>query len=197
MLPDLDSDSGIPLRETLAFAAAVTPMLMVDRLAHFGLSHESIALAGACIYIIIRFGIGEVLRRYTVHRGMWHSIPAAIIAGLVAWMVCSCENINMRLFKAGAVVLGYMIHLALDEWYSVYWRRGRLRLKNSFGSAMKLWSKDSWANGSTYIKLVILVAVAVGDPMLMEKYGYHETNFQRVARKVVRQLLGDEQRPLR
>ena len=29
MLPDLDSESGVPLRETMAFSAAVMPMLMI------------------------------------------------------------------------------------------------------------------------------------------------------------------------
>src|SRR5512145_1225699 len=29
MLPDLDSDNGVPLRETMAFTAAIVPMLLV------------------------------------------------------------------------------------------------------------------------------------------------------------------------
>ena len=40
ILPDLDSDTSIPLRETVAFTAAVVPMLMIHRFAHLGLSHE-------------------------------------------------------------------------------------------------------------------------------------------------------------
>ncbi len=32
MLPDLDSDSGVPIREATSLAAAVVPMLLVDRL---------------------------------------------------------------------------------------------------------------------------------------------------------------------
>src|SRR5687768_1680103 len=31
MLPDLDSDSGVPVRESITFAAAVVPMLMMRR----------------------------------------------------------------------------------------------------------------------------------------------------------------------
>ena len=53
---------------TIALAAAVVPMLMLDRFVHMGLNRESIVLAGALVYIIIRFGVSELLKRYTVHR---------------------------------------------------------------------------------------------------------------------------------
>ena len=36
MLPDLDSDYGVPLRETMAFTAAIAPMLLVG---HFHSAH--------------------------------------------------------------------------------------------------------------------------------------------------------------
>ena len=107
----------------------MTPMLMIDRFAHLGLSHEHMVLAGGCVYVLVRFGFGELLRRYTVHRGMWHSIPAAAIAGLLASLVCSCEDMSLRLFKVGAVVIGYLTHLILDELWAIEWRRGRLRSK--------------------------------------------------------------------
>ncbi len=74
MLPDLDSDSGIPLREATTFASALVPMLMSDRLQRMGLGHEMMILVTGGIYFFIRFGIAEIFRRYTVHRGMWHSI---------------------------------------------------------------------------------------------------------------------------
>ena len=41
MLPDLDSDSSIPLRETIMFSAAVVPMLLMHRFVHLGLDHEA------------------------------------------------------------------------------------------------------------------------------------------------------------
>src|SRR6188768_3601917 len=54
MLPDLDSDSGVPLRESLAFAAACVPMLMMERLPA-GWSREQVVLVGAAMYLGIRF----------------------------------------------------------------------------------------------------------------------------------------------
>ena len=198
MLPDLDSDTGVPLRESVAFGAAVVPMLLVDRLREMRLSTDLIVLAGALIYIAIRFGLAEVLKRYTVHRGMWHSIPAAAIAGLFAYLVCTDPYVNgvyaatgydepdystesyfdeeyfnaplgpvayrshglfEKMFKVIAVVLGFMSHLLLDEFYSIEARRGSVRLKRSFGTAIKFYSKSTWANVSTYGKLALLIAL--------------------------------------
>jgi hypothetical protein len=53
MLPDLDSESGRPLREATTLAAAVVPMLMVERFQRFGLDPESMVLAGATRYIAV------------------------------------------------------------------------------------------------------------------------------------------------
>ena len=36
MLPDIDSDSGRPLHESMAFAAAVVPMMLLHRLPALG-----------------------------------------------------------------------------------------------------------------------------------------------------------------
>ncbi len=170
MLPDLDSGSGIPLRESMAFAAAVVPMLMISRFEHLGMSYESIALAGGLIYLAIRFGLGEILRRYTVHRGMFHSLPAVAIVALLGYLVCGSVESQLRYYKAGALALGYMSHLMLDEIYSIEVRRGRFRLKKSFGTATKLWGKNIWSNLSTYAKLAVLCAIAFGDPIVMAKF---------------------------
>ncbi len=176
MLPDLDSDSGIPVRETISFAAAVVPMLMIDRFRALGLSHSQMALAGMLIYILIRFGVAEIFKRYTVHRGMWHSIPAAATAGLLTFLICADDDIRLRIYKASAVVIGFLSHLILDEIYSIDMSKGVPRLKKSFGTALKFWSHRSlWANISTYAKLVILIGFAVSDPILMDAFGYESS----------------------
>lgn len=185
MLPDLDSDSGVPVRETMSLAAAVVPMLMMDRFQHFGLTHEMMVLAGGALYIAIRFGVAEIFKRYTVHRGMWHSLPAAVTAGLLAFLVCSCDDVMLRWYKAGAVFVGFLSHLVLDELWSIDVRRGRLYFKKSFGTAFKLWSGSTWANISTYGKLILVSLVAFYDPVLMDKLDKHETH--HTARELLEQ----------
>ncbi len=158
MLPDIDSDSGTPLRESVAFAAAVIPMMLIHRFQRMGMSHESMILCAAAIYLLVRFGMTWFLKRYTVHRGMFHSLPAAAVFGELAYLLASGSH-ELRIYKAGAVVLGYLSHLVLDEIYSVQWRHGRPRLKHSFGTAVKLFGRNGWANVSAYGKLALLTAL--------------------------------------
>jgi membrane-bound metal-dependent hydrolase YbcI (DUF457 family) len=185
MLPDIDSDSGVPLRETIAFAAAIVPMMVVDRLKALELSSESIVLAAALFYLLIRFAFAELVKRLTVHRGMFHSIPVAIIFGEVAFLLASGST-EMRLYKAGGVLLGFLSHLLLDELYSVEWRYGLLRLKRSFGTAVKLWG-DRWlGNIATFLVLGLLTFVAVYEPTWMRTRGREQ--LQRTADGAVEQI---------
>ena len=171
MLPDLDSDSGVPVRETMGFAAAVTPMLLVDRFQHLGLNYEQMVLAGGACYLFVRFGIARLLMRYTVHRGMFHSIPALLIFTGLAFLICDYSNLHLRYFKAGGVFLGVLSHLMLDEIFAVEWARGRWRFKKSFGTALKLWSDSLWGNFSTYAKLALVVVMILSEPAIMDRYG--------------------------
>ena len=170
MLPDLDSDSGVPVRETMSFAAAIVPVLMIDRFQHMGLNHEEIVLVCGTMYLLIRFGVAAIFKRFTVHRGMWHSIPAAVTAALFGYLACGCEDHIVQMFKGGAVFLGFMSHLILDELNSVTMRRGRLHFKRSFGTALKFWGRNSVANLSTYSKLFVLLVVAIGDAQFFHQY---------------------------
>ena len=189
MLPDLDSDSGTPVREMTSFAAAVVPILMVPRFESYGWKPEMIALGAALLYAAIRFGVAEIFKRYTVHRGMWHSVPACVACGLLSFLIIGGEDLNLRLFKSSAVMLGFMSHLLLDEIWSVSLRSGRLNIKKSSGTAIKFWGKDNWANFSTYAKVVVLSFLAVGDPMLMNHFGY-ETRFgEQTAKQVIHRAM--------
>lgn len=186
MLPDIDSNSGKPLRESLAFMAAVVPMMLADRLRSMGVSPETTVMAGAFVYIFVRFGLGYFLKHYTVHRGMFHSIPAVLIFGELAFLLASGEDTRLRAYKAGGVVLGYLSHLVLDEVYSVEWRRGWIHIKKSFGTALKMYSgKSLWANLSTYVKLALLSYVVFYEPGWMNEY--REQRAERWKRHAVEQ----------
>jgi hypothetical protein len=167
MFPDLDSGPGRPLRESLAFAAAVVPMMLLHRLQHYGLPPETIVMIGGAIYLAIRFGLAWLLRRYTVHRGMFHSLPACAIAAELTFLICGQEGEGLwiRFFNAGAVVLGFMSHLVLDEIWSIEFKHGIPHLKSSFGTAIKLWSGSMWANFSAYAKLGLLTWLVIQDPI--------------------------------
>ena len=168
MLPDLDSDSGIPIRESTGFAAALVPMLLIDRFQAMGLPYDQMILLTASIYFFIRFAGASLLGRFSVHRGMFHSIPALFIFSGVAFLLCSGASIEIRYFKAGGVFCGALSHLILDEIYSVEWKNGRWRLKKSSGTALKLWGKRGWANFSVYAKLIVVIVLIAGEPTIMQ-----------------------------
>ena len=181
MLPDLDSDSGVPLRETTMFAAAVVPMLLIDRLRDLGVEREMMVLAAAAVYVTIRFVIAEFFRRFTVHRGMWHSIPAAASAGLIAYLLMHCAEENLRVYKSMAVFTGFMVHLILDEIWAIEFGWTGIRLKKSFGTAMKFWGTNILANLSTYAKLAVLIYMVYHDHTFMlhqhlPNHSYQEAN---------------------
>ena len=171
MLPDIDSDSGIPFRESMGFAAAIMPMMLLDRFRQLGLNYEQIVLAAGGMYLFVRFGLARLLAKYTVHRGMFHSLPAAFIFTGLVFLLCSTGNLQLRYYKACGVFIGVMSHLMLDEIYAVEWTGGRWRFKKSFGTALKLWGQSTWANISCYGKLAIIVLMILGEPMVLERYG--------------------------
>ena len=107
MLPDLDSGPGIPLKESVAFAAAVVPVMLLPRLQQISMPAEALILVCAAIYLMIRFGVTFLLKKFAVHRGMFHSVPSAAIAGLSAFLIFSSEEPMRRYFVASAVVLGF------------------------------------------------------------------------------------------
>jgi membrane-bound metal-dependent hydrolase YbcI (DUF457 family) len=162
-LPDLDSDSGVPARETISFAAAVVPMLLFSRFEQMGMTTEQLFLAGAPVYLFIRFIFGTLLKQITIHRGMFHSIPATLIAGFLAFLIISHPSLEIRLFKAFAVAVGYLTHLVLDEIWSVDLASGVPRLKSSFGTALKMFGDKAGANSAAYGLLLLVGVFAMSD----------------------------------
>lgn len=169
MLPDLDSDYGTPLRETMAFSAAVIPMMLVGHFQSLALTHDQMILMTVSMYLFVRFGVTNMIRKFTVHRGMFHSIPTGLIFAGLAFLATGTCPFEIRCFKAGGVFGGFMSHLILDEIYSVDWKGGAWRLKKSSGTAFKFWGDDKWANFSTYAKLAVVVVMILGEPNVTDR----------------------------
>jgi len=166
MMPDLDHKLGVPLREMLCFVSIIVPMLMLRRFEELGFTPEQMVFISGILYVLIRFVGGELFKRFTVHRGMWHSIPAAVLAGMVTYLVCLSPENEIRLMKAWAAVLGFMLHLILDEIYSVD-LVGR-RIKKSSGTAMKFLGKKSGPNVLVYANIIILAGFIASDNFMMD-----------------------------
>ena len=146
LVPDLDSDSGVPVRELFGLAGAAVPLLMLRGMANSGLSAEETLLAAAAVYAIIRYGLSTIFKHLTVHRGMFHSIPAMLVAGLLVYLTYRHPVFELRLYLAVGVMVGFLSHLVLDELCAVDLRGLRPKLNQFAGSAVKFKSESGIAN---------------------------------------------------
>jgi membrane-bound metal-dependent hydrolase YbcI (DUF457 family) len=159
MLPDLDSPSGKPIQLVFGLGAIAAALLAPRRLQSSELTPEKMVLAIAAIYLGVRFGAAWLFKRLTVHRGMFHSIPAALIATEIAFLIQAPPYLG-QWKAAGGVLLGFLSHLVLDEIYSVDMSGMRVRLKGSAGSAVKLFSQSLAATSFTWLLLGLLTYLA-------------------------------------
>ena len=153
MLPDLDSDSGRPVRELFSGLAVAVPLLFLRRWEKAGVSPDAMILLAGGTYLAVRFGAAWLFKHLTVHRGMFHSLPAAVIAAEIVYLAHDSPEPHGRLILAGGVLIGFLSHLVLDEIYSVDARGLRIRLNKAAGSALKLASHSVPATLLTWLIL--------------------------------------------
>src|SRR3954454_8166526 len=65
LLPDLDSDSGVPVRELFSLAAAVAPLLLFTRVRAYGFTLDQTLAVLAGVYLVMRYVVSEVFKRVT------------------------------------------------------------------------------------------------------------------------------------
>jgi membrane-bound metal-dependent hydrolase YbcI (DUF457 family) len=187
LLPDLDSDSGVPVRELFGLAGAAVPLMLLRSLANSGLSADETFLVVAGVFVVIRFVVSSLFRRMTVHRGMFHSIPAMLVAGLVVFLGYRHPVFELRAYLAVGVMVGFLSHLVLDELCAVDFRGLTPKLNQFAGSAVKMYSASWGANFVCYSLLVGLGSIA---------YKQYEPPQPRETPLAARQPLEFRERPL-
>lgn len=169
MLPDLDSETGKPVREVFGLLAAVAPLAMMGHLQRWsGYNPEGTMMLAVLIYVGVRYGGAYVIGKLSVHRGMFHSIPALLIAAELAYLAYQSDSMVVKLLMAGGVGLGFLSHLVLDEIYAVEWTGIRLRLNKAAGSAVKLVGKSFIPNLVAYALLCVLTYATLVDLGLLQ-----------------------------
>lgn len=110
VLPDIDSDSGIPFHVSFgsfAIVAAVLVGMSAYQETPEDFPHILIWVVGAFgfVYIIL----GNIFKYFTRHRGMAHSLPAALLAGLSVFFAAAYFTFSdMEAFVlAVAMMTGY------------------------------------------------------------------------------------------
>jgi hypothetical protein len=160
LLPDLDSDSGVPVRTLFGLASVLVPLLAVPRLIAMRLPLPQVLLILLGGHLFIRYVLARMFKRLTVHRGMFHSIPGMAIAGLIVFLLYHHHLLLARVYMAGAAMLGFLSHLVLDEMCSVDLSGAHVRLNKFAGSALKFASPSWSATVGTYVILAGLAFLA-------------------------------------
>lgn len=166
--PDLDSDSGLPFHLIFGtftvFCAGVALYLVLLK---GGQPWYIVGGVPAATLLFVWFVIGGLFKRFTVHRGIMHSLPVAGIVGLSALLVVrhmGHSELQALVFAAGAF-LGFLSHLVLDEMHSLVDLEGIPFIpKRSLGTALKFVSESMPVTVSTYTILAGLLYLTLQDP---------------------------------
>ncbi len=109
--------------------------------------------------------ISLLIKKMTKHRGIMHSIPFAILCGELTYLIFASDyklfaiaSEKLPFFAGMAITIGYASHLLLDEYYSIYLEGLRPKVKRSFGTAFKLYSKKQSIPLTLMVYLLVIVA---------------------------------------
>jgi uncharacterized membrane protein len=164
ILPDIDAPNSIPARLLFTVSGIVLASLLVASQLNQFFWIELMVL-WIVTFIGCRYGLLKLFARLTNHRGQFHSIFAALLFGL-SITVIAYQDLAVRARVAwlagGFVIMGYLIHLLLDEIYSV--DITQQRLKKSFGSAFKL--ADTRHKLSTLLLILANIVLLLWTPGL-------------------------------
>ena len=168
LVPDIDSEKSTSFRKCLAIVAGFSSLLLVSRLRDYFLDPQAVAIIGGGNFLFAWFFLGRVIRKATVHRGMCHSIPMAVLTGEITFLLSS-GDMNERLYCGVSMVIGILVHLILDEFCSVQIKRGSVKVKKSLGSALKIVNFND--KKGSFIMLGILAfftVLCVNEPIWTE-----------------------------
>ena len=153
LLPDVDSSRSTSIKVGFnVLSLLMTIMIIFVKSSSYSLI-EMIIVA-SLVFMGIRYAFLEFFRKISKHRGMFHSIPVAIIWGIVIAIMCQWFfdlNSLVSWVYGVMIILGYFVHLILDEIYSV--DLGNRRMKKSSGTALKF---GMYKNRQQQIQTVVI-----------------------------------------
>jgi len=164
-LPDLDSDSGLPVR-MLFITLGLIASFLTGYYILFNVEENLLnaALVSITAFIIVNFVLKRLFMKYTNHRGIFHSLVAVAI--LVLSINSVLLSLNLMLFDSiiisSAIGIGYLSHLVLDEMNSIVNLSGIPFIpKKSLGTALKISTLSLRMNTVIILLLTILIYVNV------------------------------------
>jgi membrane-bound metal-dependent hydrolase YbcI (DUF457 family) len=150
-LPDLDSDVSTPLR----FSGLLGGMAAAAAVVGFGSSDApwferpwppvSVALAALAAFLLFNALVVTVIRKSTVHRGLFHSLPVPFLyAGLFAMLVASQGRRTVVAVWVLAAA-GVLTHLVMDAAKDLSLKPLKLA-SSDIGASTRLWMATALVN---------------------------------------------------
>ena len=160
VLPDIDLKESRPARAMFSGLAVFFAFAVLFSTAgRFSIAEMLILYIGTLA--LVRYGGKWVFFKISYHRGIWHSILAALFVSLftaVVYYRFLGRPDAVAWLAAVFMFIGYMTHLVLDEIYSVDVMD--TRIKASFGTAIKLVDRKHWGHTSAMAAATALAFVA-------------------------------------
>jgi hypothetical protein len=139
VLPDIDLKDSRPSRAMFAGLAVFFSFAVLFSFAmQYSIAELWVLWLGTLV--LVRYGLHAIFHRLAVHRGIWHSLLAGLFsaaATAVVFHYALGKHEGVAWLAAGFMLIGFIVHLTLDEIYSVDVMD--TRIKSSFGTALKLY----------------------------------------------------------
>lgn len=175
ILPDIDSDNSVVIQFVFSALSVLGAFGTIFRMG-IAFSVAELLLGGLAVFLMIYFGLAPLFKAQTVHRGVFHSIPAALLFGILTVTVFfHGYRTPATLAWLGGIFMttGYLTHLVLDEIYSV--DLTNKRIKRSFGSALKFFDRGNPLGSMLlYFFAFLLPAFLPGPDNLVHQLGQPE-----------------------
>ena len=166
LLPDIDSNNSTPVKIFFKLLALGLAFASLFKLA-YRYSVVELFTIWLGIYLVVRFIVFEAFTRLTVHRGILHSLLAAIFFGaLTASIAYHTVHLpaDVAWLSGLALLLGYVVHLVLDELFSVDVLNNTV--KRSFGTALKLANFSDWRASIQLAAITLALVATLPDPQV-------------------------------
>jgi hypothetical protein len=155
MLPDIDSDNSRPVQLVSHLVFVILSFFLIQ----FFKAHSWIELVVfiGIFYLAFHYALIPTFKKFTAHRGIFHSLLAALFFAILYIVLTFYfyRSSNAFAWLAGFFIFaGFLIHLILDEIYSVDFSNRRMR--KSFGTALKLAGKNTQNNLIMAAMIVVL-----------------------------------------
>ena len=160
VLPDIDLKDSRPARAMFAGLAVFFAFAVLFSVAgRYSVAEMLILYVGTLV--AVRYGAKWVFFKMSYHRGIWHSLLAAVFVSFFTAAVyyhALGRPDAVAWLAAGFMFIGYLTHLTLDEIYSVDVMD--TRIKASFGTAIKLVDRNHWGHTGAMAAATMLAFLA-------------------------------------